>query len=88
MPVELRPSALPDEDDPPYMWVLIEGPRFLPREDWPEMGGCYLALDDPSVDRELLIRRGAPQPGIADLTLYMRSEVDGRSTRSRLGGAR
>ena len=76
----LDPS--PDEDDPPYMWVLIEGPRFLPREEWEEMGGCYLALDGSNVDRELLIRRGAPQPGIADLTLYM------RRTSSRLGGAR
>ena len=76
----LDPS--PDEDDPPYDWVLIEGPRFLPREEWEEMGGCYLALDGSNVDRELLIRRGAPQPGIADLTLYM------RRTSSRLGGAR
>ena len=63
------------------MWVLIEGPSFLPQEEWPQMGGCYstFAYKESNVDRELLIRRGAPQPGIADLTLYMRSEVDGRS---------
>ena len=73
------------------MWEITQGPSWLPPEQWPEMGGTYSACSVGAgghVERELLIRRGAPQADTPDLLLRMPSEVGGRSTCRRLGGAR